>query len=254
MSATGPDGSMDARGVTVLDDFTSEDHATIEEEQVVDRYLMGSLPREQAERFERHFLSCPRCLDRLELGEELLDGMRHAAAQDVEQAGVAAALLLALRRLGRWRVPVAALVAASLLLPAGLLFRQLQKMGGELEDLRVALRAPQVNLPLLTLSPQRGDPAGAEPSHRLRLPAEPGQVVLVLELDLPLGVAYRAVLSGASGEVRWRGGDLLADAAGNLVLSLPTDFFSPGDHLLRIEDPASGDPIAHFPLRVLPPR
>ncbi len=67
-----------------------------------------------------------------------------------------------------------------------------------------AHNAPRVNLPLLTLSPTRGD-------------------------------------------------DLLADYSGNLVLSFPTAFLPPGDHLLRIDDPASGQPLAHFPLRVLPP-
>ncbi len=254
MTAIHRNGDHATEAAAAVDDSTFIDHAAIEEQQTVDRYLMGRLPREEEERFERHYLSCPRCLDELELGEQLLDGMRHAAAQDVQRAGVVATLALAFRRLGRWRAPLAALALAGLLLPSGLLYRQLQQVGGELEGLRAELRAPRVNLPLITLSPRRGDDPGAEPSHRLRLAAEPGQLVLALELDLPAGTACRAVLSGAAGETSWRGEDLLADATGNLVLSFPTDFFPPGDHLLRIEDPASGEPLAHFPLRILPPR
>ncbi len=228
------------------------DHATIDEEQLVDRYLMGRLPREEEERFERHYLSCPRCLEQLELGENLLSGLRHAAAQDVERAGLAAALQLAFRRLGRWRLPLAALVAAGLLLPSGLFYRQLQQASGELSRLRAERSSPQVNLPLLTLSPRRGD--DAEPSHHLRLPAGSGTIVLALELDLPSGTVHSAVLLDAAGRPRWRGDGLLADPSGNLVLSFPTAYFPPGDHLLRIEDPASGQPRARFPLRVLPPR
>ncbi len=239
---------------TETHDAVALDHTTIEKEQLVDRYLMGRLPREEEERFERHYLSCQRCLDQLELGEKMLGGLRQATAEDVERAGVAAALALAFRRLGRWRAPLAALVAAALLLPSGLLYRRLQQVGGELTGLRAELHSPRVNLPLLTLSPRRGDAAGAEPSHHLRLGAEPGSIVLALELDLPSGAAYRAVLLDSAGEVRWQAVDLLADGAGNLVLSLPTAFFPPGDHLLRIEDPASHQPLAHFPLRILPPR
>ncbi len=230
------------------------DHAAIAEHQVVDRYLMGRLPREEEERFERHYLSCPQCLEQLEVGEQMLDGLRHAAARDVERAGVASALMVALSRLGSWRLPMAALAAAALLLPAGLLYRQLAAVSGELEGLRAGLHAPQVNLPLLSLSPERGDPAGEAPSHTLRLPPQAGTIVLQLALDLPPGTACRGVLSDAAGEPRWRGDDLLADPAGDLVLGFPASLFPPGDHLLRIEDPDSGDPIARFPLRVLPHR
>ncbi len=249
MSPIRPDGHP----AVEVDAATALDHAVIEQEQVVDRYLMGRLPREEAASFERHYLSCPRCLDQLELSGELLDGMRHAATQDIERSGVAATLLLALRRLGRRRVPLAALAVVCLLLPTGLLYQRLRGVSGELEGLRAGLHAPRVNLPLLTLSPRRGD-LGGEPSHRLRLPSEPGSIVLSLELALPPGATYRGVLSDATGEVRWRGDGLLADPTGNLVLGFPTAFFPPGDHLLRIDDPATGEPLAHFPLRVLPPR
>lgn len=192
MSATNPD----------LKESGEMDHAAIEEHQVVDRYLMGRLPREEAERFERHYLSCPRCLEQLEVGEQMIDGLRHAAARDVERTGVAATLMVALTRLGRWRAPLAAMAAALLLLPAGLLYRQLSAVTGELEGLRAGLRSPQVNLPLLSLSPERGGPAGDEPSHALRLPSEPGSIVLQLALDLPPGTNCRAVLSNAAGEPR----------------------------------------------------
>ncbi len=250
MSAANADGNAAVDALTEA----AMDHATIDDEQVVDRYLMGRLPREEAERFERHYLSCQRCLDHLELGEKLLAGLRHTAAREVERAGAMAAVAAALRRLGGWRAPLAALALSGLLLPSALLYQQLREASGELDGLRTELGAPRVNLPLLTLSPRRGDSTGAEPSHRLRLPAAPGSMVLALELDLPAGTACRAVLLDDAGQPRWRGDDLLADPAGQLVLGFPTTFLPPGDHLLRIEDAASGEPLAHFPLRVLPPR
>ncbi len=50
MSAANADGNAAVDALTEA----AMDHATIDDEQVVDRYLMGRLPREEAERFARH--------------------------------------------------------------------------------------------------------------------------------------------------------------------------------------------------------
>jgi len=103
------------------------DHAYIEEHQIADRYVAGTLPAAEMEQFEDHYLSCPECLDRLELAESLQRGFKRMAGQ--EAATLAAARQLAvvawLARLGRSR-QIAALVMALLvfaILPVGFALR-----------------------------------------------------------------------------------------------------------------------------------
>jgi Putative zinc-finger len=116
------------------------DHTYIEEQQIVDRYVMGKLPPEEAGRFEEHFLSCPECLDRLDLAESMQRGFKRAAGQDVARLAVARQLALVawLSRLGRSRqmavLAMALLVVA--VLPAGLALRQIGERDRELAQER----------------------------------------------------------------------------------------------------------------------
>jgi hypothetical protein len=41
-------------------------HAEIEDQEIIDRYLLRKLPGEVQERFEQHFLACADCLEKLE--------------------------------------------------------------------------------------------------------------------------------------------------------------------------------------------
>jgi hypothetical protein len=41
-------------------------HAEIEDQEIIDRYLLRKLPGEVQERFEQHFLACVECLEKLE--------------------------------------------------------------------------------------------------------------------------------------------------------------------------------------------
>src|SRR5436305_7670054 len=101
------------------------DHADMEEQQIVDRYVRGTLPAEEVARFEEHYLSCQDCLDKLDLAESMNRGFKRAAGQDaVRVAAVVRQLAVVawLARLGRSRqaaVLVMALLVA-VLLPWGL--------------------------------------------------------------------------------------------------------------------------------------
>jgi hypothetical protein len=103
------------------------DHTYIEEQQIADRYVQGTLPADEAERFENHYLSCPECLDRLDLAESVQRGFRRAATQDAERVSTTSqlALLAWLTRLSR-RSQAGVLLSALLVLvivPASLAFR-----------------------------------------------------------------------------------------------------------------------------------
>jgi hypothetical protein len=121
-------------------------HADIEEQEIVDRYVMGKLPAAEAERFEQHYLSCPECLDQLDLAESMQRGFKRAAGEDVARlAAVAAARQLALvawlsrLRRSRQMAVLAMAVFVVAVLPAGLALREAGERGRELEQTRSAL-------------------------------------------------------------------------------------------------------------------
>ena len=122
-------------------------HTEIEEHQIVDLYLMGQLPAEEAARFEEHYLSCPECLDRLEDAESLQRGFKRAAGQDAARLATTRqlALLAWLTRLGRSRQVAFLLLAlfAVAALPGGLALRKIEDKDRELEETLLALKKTQ---------------------------------------------------------------------------------------------------------------
>ncbi len=120
------------------------DHTYIEEQDLVDRYVMGQLPAAEAERFEKHYLSCPECLDRLDLAESMQRGFKRAAGQDVARLAATRQLALVawLSRLGRSRQMAALLMTlfVAALLPAGLALREIGERNRELTEARSALQ------------------------------------------------------------------------------------------------------------------
>ena len=110
-------------------------HRDVEQEAVVDRYLLGRLTAEEAELFEEHYLGCPECVEQLELGERLRRGLRRAVAQDV--AEVAAARQVGwLVRLVRSPALSAVIVIVVVGLPALLVHKQIEHLGQELDATR----------------------------------------------------------------------------------------------------------------------
>jgi len=120
------------------------DHEYIEEHQVADRYAMGTLPAAEAERFEEHYLSCPECLDRLELAESMQRGFRRMASEDAERLAAARQLAVVawLARLGsRRQAAILSFLFVLAVLPAGLALRGLAGRDRELAETRSALES-----------------------------------------------------------------------------------------------------------------
>ena len=256
------------------------DHATIEDQQIVERYLKGKLSPEETARFEEHYLSCQECLDRLDLAESMERGFKRAAGQDAaELAAVQQVRQLAvvawLARLGRSR-QMAALVMTVLvvaILPGLFALRQIRERDRDLTATRAALEqergrsaagspsAAEADRLRKELDASRSDLAAArqpqgnvpilfldaergaaagEPTHRLRLPRSPGWIVLALEIDPPHQPAYRVVLRDAGGKDIWSGTDLRLDERDALSLTLPSSLLTPGDSTLTVEGLAPG--------------
>jgi hypothetical protein len=251
-------------------------HAYIDEHQVAERYLLGTLPQPEAARFEEHSLACAECLDRLETAEKLRLGLRAVAARDVAAVAVTAQAvrLSLLARIVRSRLAPYGLLVLFLVavLPAGVLWRRVGRLEGELAASREAqrsmpgnpsaaaaaaaadrerlaaelekARAPQVNVAVVPLSPQRSAPGGA-PATRISLAAGTGWVVLSLDLGAVEQPRYRATLTGPDGRTLWQGSDLRPDAQDALTVALPAALLPGGDFAVRVEGlPARGAAVA----------
>jgi len=262
-------------------------HAEIEEQQIVDRYVRGTLPAEEVARFEEHYLSCQDCLDQLDLAESMSRGFKRAAGQDaVRVAAVRQLAVVAwLARLGRSRqaAVLAMALLVAVLLPWGLGVRKLADRDRELamtrstlehersaagargtaeaERLRTELESSRRDLAhereQLTQArqPQNVPILGLSVERGggevkppiLHLPATPGWVVLSLPIEPPYRPSYRVTLRGAGGKEIWSGGGFQHD--GDLLnLTLHSTLLAPGDYTLAVEG------AGRFAFRVLPAR
>ncbi len=242
------------------------DHTYVEEHQIADRYVMGTLPVEEAERFENHYLSCPECLDRLELAESVQRGFRRMAGQDA--ANLAAAHQLAvvawLARLGRMRQLLVLL--AVLLLPAavpvslavrnGLQLAQARSSAGTLRaklddsqrqvaserEARTRAEAqvtqapqPRINDVIVSLAVVRGLELEGPSAQQVHPPKDGGWIVLEAPVDPPFQSSYRAVLRNGQGQEVWHRGGLQRSGRDTLTFSLPPTLLPPGDYSVTIE-------------------
>lgn len=223
------------------------DHAHIDNEQLIDRYLLGHLPEEQAEQFEEHYFGCPACQEQLETAKLMQRSVKRLAADDA--AAVVVTSPSVWHRLGRLgTAPRLALAAVLLLAVLGPLALQLPPFGRGLDS------GIEANPLLLELSPTRGD--GADPpSARIRPSAASRSLVLSLLLDQKEFARYAVTLHGPQNHEVWRGEDLVPNAYDALSLTIPLHLLSVGDYSLEVEGLSSGRtpmPEMRFRFRVEP--
>jgi hypothetical protein len=224
------------------------DHAAIDDNHLVERYLMGRLAPEEAEAFEDHYLDCPQCLDRLELTKRLRRGLMEVATEEGTRAVRQLGILAWLARRSRSRQAALLVTAAVVLvlLPSGLLMHRLDRLREELAA------EPEVNTPIILLSPVRSGPGEGPPATRIAMPPAPGWVVLVPELHRPAHDRYRATLLRGEQEL-WRNDDLVANDFDQLVITVHSTLLAAGDYAVVVEGlPSVGEPVpvARFTFRV----
>lgn len=136
--------------------------------------------------------------------------------------------------------------------------RELEQAAAARQQLEERLRQsllPRAGTLIAYLSPLRS--AGGEelPAARVHLAAETPEVVLALDLGAAPGARHRVTLHQAGEPTpRWRSGPLPAGADGELTLSLPASFLTPGDYRLEVESLETGatsPEAAVFPFQVL---
>jgi hypothetical protein len=223
------------------------EHSFIEQTDVIDRYVRGTMPPAERFEFEEHFLDCQECLEQLEIARSLREGIKVCAAQP----SGAAAIRPRASSWFSWR-PAAVGAMAILLfsaIPSVVLYRSLN---GALE--RETSKANQLaNASLLppavyTLSPTRG----AQAARVIGIPELPRWILLALEMDTSQYHDYRAVLQDGTGQAVWTSDALKADSPDAIGVALPSRILHPGDFVLVVEGRrADGryDSVTSFPLR-----
>jgi hypothetical protein len=225
------------------------DHSDIERENLVERYVRGTMPPAERSLFEEHFVDCAGCLEQLEAARGLRQALRESAARPV-----ASPVPRAPRR-AAWQW-VAAVAMACLLLAvvaAGNWRRQLLRSRDELAAAQAALAratadARQLDLPpsvhLLALS------RGAADVSEIPLPPDHRWIVFSIALDTSRYQVFEAVLENQRGQVAWQGNGLRPFSPDSLAAAVPSRLLAPGAYTLTIRPAGVNDPLARFPLHM----
>jgi hypothetical protein len=238
------------------------EHKQIDDDNLVDRYVRGTMPVDLRTEFEEHFLDCPDCLEQLKLASNLRDGLRlcgadlAAAAEPQREAPRRARE----RGLFAWRWwPIVA--AACLVLgaaPSLIFFRELGSVKNDLSRDQAALSAAKktidsverAGITAFILSPVRG---GVEPT-RIVVPAAPPWTVLTLESDFTRFGNYRAALRNDQGGIVWQRDQIRPTSPDAIGIALsPALAIAPGVYILTLEgeaDPGRYVPAATFSFSV----
>lgn len=227
------------------------EHPRIDDDKIIDHYLVGQLAPEDEAAFEEHLFECSDCLEKVQWGEELRRGLRTVATEDITRATVAFSWMAWLRQLGSsQRAGLASLGLVVALLPVALLWQQAEltrarsAAGGGAE-----LSAPIGDLSVVSMGVVRD-------AEIVEIRLDPAKQAVLLSLELPTVDAsrYHVTLRDAAGSVRWRGDDLEPNLYDTLMVVLPSTYLTPGSYRLAIEAlPASGvGSPAEIEFRVLP--
>lgn len=250
------------------------DHATIEEQGWVERYVRGDLEPEQEAAFEEHFVACGRCQEELETERGLARGLARVAAEDATQAMAASGLLAWLARRGRLaRLGAALAVVVLAALPAQWLASRNRQLELAAEALRAEVAGERQGAEAvrreLEESEQRRAAERAELEGRLaqaqaprsafiaqalevpvvllatvRGTSEPAAIdtaraarPLALAVDVGAGAAfasYSLTVKDPADKVLLRRTGLRPNALEVLMLTFPGGFFQPGEYRVEV--------------------
>jgi hypothetical protein len=186
-------------------------HAEIDDQEIIDRYLLRKLPGELQEQFERHFLACAECLEKLESSRPAL--------------GLIAASRVSARP--RWFAApawgVAAMIALAVWVTAG---RAPVPPAPAPAGVEAALE------PVIELSTFRG----GGPATGLHRAQTGGPIRLLLDLQgLDAYDSYSVALANEQGAVVWSRGGLQPVSDRALEVRLEGVPLAAGQYWVRLE-------------------
>ncbi|MGD0299395.1 MAG: zf-HC2 domain-containing protein [Bryobacteraceae bacterium] len=210
------------------------DHSRIEEHNLIDRYVRGTLPADERAEFEEHFVDCAACQEQIEAAKSLRLAVRESVTETRASSG------------WRWTA-IAACACLGIALAASSMFLfERQSARSELASLRSSLdRAPVVFG--LSLSRDASEP------RAVTIPAEPRWMVFLAEIDATRYSRYRAALIGGRGEETWSKEGIEANSPDSISVAVPSAALHPGAFTLVVSGTQSDGSfitVARFPLHL----
>jgi len=221
-------------GGTMKNDTASQplNHDAIDAQNLVERYHLATLPADVEERFETHFMDCPKCQEELEAQRSFTRGIKSVAAEEAARTAVGLGLAAWLSRRGF------GLLAVLLTLTVGLILAHLRNENQRLETHLAELLAPNrspgelssplVQVPVALLRTLRSDNA---PTNQVIDPGNPYAVAVDVGIDPRLS-DFSITLLDDVGEIRFASEHLTANALEVIQLTLPTGFLEAGRYEL----------------------
>ena len=222
-------------GVIVLGDNLMKDHEYIESNQIIDRYVMGKLTDDENQWFSNHFMSCPDCIEQLDLAEAFQRDLKTVVAHDATKAVVHTGLLV---RLASARGMVTLACAALILFGFSFTLKNLSVPEFESYDLlSVSRNNQEVEAMVIALS--------AHPN-------------IILQKDLMMAedeadASFKMTLLGDTGEAVMTHTQKITNGKALVVLESAT--LMPGNYKCRVEitrDGAAYELYGEYPLTMKP--
>ena len=228
------------------------DHEEIDEQHIIERFVMGKLSPETEARFEEHFLTCEACVERLELAERFHAALRGVATEETTRV-LGTGLLAAL---ARWSGRQQGLVAAGLLVlaltPLGLWWTERAQFAAQQSQITSALaeaQGPRGLGALLVLDAERSATTSAS-SVQLTLDNTVERIALSFAPTETSSGPLTITLLDSQGNALWRG-EIETDPNGEVLLALPAKLLGSGDHEIRLEAKGSAKDLGRYRFQVI---
>jgi hypothetical protein len=210
-----------------------------ERELLLWRYALGRLAESQAEAFEERFLDDADLVEQIRTVERFVDGYR-----DLDDAGSPRALSSPRTGMSSTARYFAAGAVASTLAAIGLaLFYYVEAQ--QLRQQLARVYAPQSNTRIVDLEVTRG----AEQRVSLRLPDQPGWIVLAMDAGGAAGGAVHLRLVMAD-QVIAEKDDLQPDDMGMVYFSIHSSWLHDGDYEAQLSATQTAAPAVRYALHV----
>lgn len=233
-------------------------HRQFDEQQVIERSVLGTLNEAEQGIFEEHFLTCDRCLDQLEACQRLRTGLQGVAVEEVSQQQQLGRLARGVAARRRWTMFPAGLVGWSLalvLVSTALVWWRLDSDRQQLrQQLELATSPPSRTfiVPLdVSRSVSRGDGAAGQ---ALALGPEPEWIVLTLpppETTPASGeTVFTVRLENAGGRILWQRRGVSVGNDGRIAFGLPSVGLQAGRHVVILQAEGSAAEERRFPISI----
>lgn len=228
----------------------------MDEQNIVERYVLGQLPDAERDRLEEHYLECVECLEKVRAAEGLKRGLSSVAAQEAGRSRPTHTAIPALRSAAdrRWWAAAVAVALALAAASSTFLFWKLSSSERELARARTVTAELRRQLESRPRGGDRPEPKAALVVHRwdisrggpaarqLKLPSEPRLVVLLIDIPpRPKVDSFRATITpSAAGARTWGQEGLRLESEEGLAIAVPSEVLAPGDYVLTVEALSNG--------------